>query len=106
LVEIPLEILQKIGNLTVADFTTRGAEGGTTGRVSLSRWFGQLELVAEEVPIRGRPRKGGPKREDFSLRLDGSDGKVTISRLPMQLCTRHASWFIPAPLGVIDEVEE
>lgn len=67
IVEIPTHLLQRIKILTEADFTPRTSQGGSSAKVT----------------IEGRPA--------FALRLDGSDGKITISGLQMEFCVRHVS---------------
>ncbi len=71
LVEIPRAVLGSVAALTAADFTARTAQGSSSARATFD----------------GRPA--------FTLRLDGSDGKITIAGLQMAFCIRHASWIIP-----------
>jgi hypothetical protein len=71
LIEIPLSLLLQIGNLTANDFTTRTAGGGSRADVYVSG------------------------RKAFTVRLDGSVEKVTISGLVIDLCFHHGSWRIP-----------
>ncbi len=71
LVEIPRSVLLNVQNLKADDFSPRTAQGGSTASVSVD---GQRA---------------------FTLRLDGSDGKVTISNLDIGLCLRHCSWAVP-----------
>ncbi len=71
LVEIPRSLLLKIENLTIADFTALTRQGGSTAKILSD----------------GKPA--------FTLRLDGSNGKVTIVNLQMSLCTLHCRWTIP-----------
>jgi hypothetical protein len=68
LVEIPVALLLEVRTLTSSDFSPRTAQGGSTARV-----------------------KKGPETV-FSLRLDGSDGKITISNLKLKECIIHGSW--------------
>lgn len=70
-VEIPRDVLGRVAALTAADFSPRTAQGGSSARVAIS----------------GRPA--------FTLRLDGSDGKITIAGLQTEFCVRHISWVIP-----------
>lgn len=68
LIEIPVALLIGVSSLKTADFSPRTAQGGSTARV---------------------------KRGDsilFSLRLDGSDGKLTISNLKVSECIVHGTW--------------
>jgi type II restriction enzyme len=44
--------------------------------------------------------------EVFTLRLDGSVEKVTISGLWVDFCQIHASWFIPTIISSVDSDEE
>lgn len=71
IVEIPRDVLGRVAALTTADFSLRTAQGGSSARVA----------------INGRPA--------FTLRLDGSDGKITIAGLQLEFCVRHVSWVIP-----------
>ena len=70
-VEVPLDLLRRTAALTAADFSSRTAQGGSSARVSVD----------------GKPA--------FTLRLDGSDGKITIAGLQIAFCIRHVSWLIP-----------
>lgn len=70
LVEIPLRVLLLVGKLTAADFTPRTTNGSSKADV-----------------------KDG-SRKAYTLRLDGSVEKVTVSDLAVSLCTIHASWII------------
>ena len=69
--EIPRDVLGRVAALTSADFSPRTSQGGSSAKVAID----------------GRPA--------FTLRLDGSDGKITISGLQMEFCIRHVSWIIP-----------
>ncbi|CAN5386669.1 hypothetical protein BH11ARM2_BH11ARM2_31570 [soil metagenome] len=80
LVEIPVAVLRLVAGLTADDFSPRTPQGGSTARVL---------------------RKGLPV---FTLRLDGSDGKVSLTNLDLALCRVHATWTVPV-VGV-DSVEE
>jgi hypothetical protein len=71
LVEIPLSLLARVRDLSLADFRPRTKQGGSRASVSVDR------------------------RAAYSVVLDGSDGKITISGLLASLCTMHASWVIP-----------
>ncbi len=71
LIEIPHSLLLQIGNLTANDFTTRTAGGGSRADVYISG------------------------RKAFTMRLDGSVEKVTISGLATDMCFYHGSWIIP-----------
>lgn len=80
LLEIPCNILREVENLTITDFTARTPQGGSTAKVII----------------------GG--QQAFSLRLDGSDGKVTIASLKISpFCTRHASWIVPTVSPLAEE---
>ncbi len=71
LAEIPLSLLLRIGRLTENDFTPRTKSGGSSASV----------------------KQNGIKA--FTVRLDGSVEKVTISNLSIDLCIKHGSWTIP-----------
>lgn len=81
LVEIPQDLLRRVSTLTSADFSPQTAQGGSSARVTHD---GKLA---------------------FTLRLDGSDGKVTIASLQIMFCTRHAAWVIPTVAPASEEVE-
>ncbi len=68
LVEIPVAILRLVEGLTADNFTPRTANGGSSARVLRD---------GEEV---------------FTIRLDGSVEKITISGLKTSVCTHHATW--------------
>ena len=71
LVEIPREMFLEVGNLQPEDFREINQRNGTSAKV---RYRGV---------------------DAFTLRFDGSDEKVTISGLLVDLCTIHAGWEIP-----------
>ena len=71
LVEIPRELLDAIGDLAPKDFYRRTGSGGTRAVV---------RVAGEDA---------------FTLRLDGSVEKVTISGLRLDLCKSHARWVVP-----------
>lgn len=71
IVEIPRRLLRRVETLTAADFTARTKQGGSTGKVRVD----------------GRPA--------FTVRLDGSDGKISLVDVMMDQCVRHAQWVIP-----------
>ena len=71
LVEIPLDLLMQVKTVSSSDFSTRTVNGSSTANVVVD---------------------GG---KAFSLRLDGSVEKVTISGLDIRLCTFHSYWKIP-----------
>lgn len=75
LVEIPRDLLRAVGTLSVDDFSPLTTQGGTTARVS---W-------------RGKPA--------FTVRVDGSDGKITLTSIQKSLCTVHVTWQVPFGLG-------
>ena len=83
LVEIPLGILRMISTLRSTDFQPPGKKSGGSSAVV----------------------KDGP-RKVFTLRLDGSVEKVTISGLAMSYCTPHASWTVAVPAGLVAAKEE
>jgi hypothetical protein len=68
LVEIPLSLLERVGELEADDFTPRTKSGGSSAKVRVG----------------GQPA--------FTLRLDGSVEKVTLGSLQTRLCTHHATW--------------
>jgi len=80
IVEIPRDLLRCVAALTAADFTPRTPQGGSGARVTTTD---------------GRPA--------FTLRLDGSDGKITVAGLQIALCIRHASWIIPTVTPALEE---
>ncbi len=84
IVEIPRDLLRRVAALTAADFSPRTAQGGSSARVTVD------------------------SRPAFTLRLDGSDGKITIAGLQIAFCMRHASWIIPTVTPAPEEkiVEE
>lgn len=81
IVEIPHELLRRVSTLTVADFSPRTAQSGSSARVNV----------------------GGTTA--FTLRLDGSDGKITIAGLQIAFCLRHAFWIIPTVMPAPEEVD-
>ncbi|MBY0231989.1 MAG: hypothetical protein K2W96_22120 [Gemmataceae bacterium] len=84
LVEIPLGLLKRIGTLAPSDFIPpRSASGG-----------GGSAVVKD----------GAAKL--FTLRLDGSVEKVTISGLDLSRCAQHASWTVSVPAGLVAAKEE
>lgn len=72
IVEIPRDLLRRVETLTAVDFTTRTRQGGSTGKVTVG----------------GLPA--------FTVRLDGSDGKISLVDVMIDQCVRHAQWIIPA----------
>ncbi len=80
LIEIPRAVLLQVRTLTAADFSPRTPQGGSSASVKLN---------------------GG---EAFTLRLDGSDGKVTITNLHMSVCIRHCDWAIPTVTAAPDDL--
>jgi Type II site-specific deoxyribonuclease len=68
LIEIPLSILHRTADLSPSDFTARTINGGSSARVS----------------------HGG--NVAFTLRIDGSVEKITVSGLKVALCISHATW--------------
>ena len=73
LVEIPKEILALVEGLGGRDFGALTGSGGTSAKVFLDG------------------------RAAFTLRLDGSVEKVTISGLDIRLCPLHAWWELGRP---------
>lgn len=71
LIEIPVELLRKMENLTHDCFSKRTKNGSSSAKVSL----------------------GG--KVAFQLSFDGSVEKVTIRSLLVEYCRKHASWVIP-----------
>ena len=82
IVEIPRDLLRRVSTLTATDFSPRTAQGGSSAKVTID----------------GRPA--------FTLRLDGSDGEITIAGLRIAFCTRHASWIIPTVTPAPEEANE
>jgi hypothetical protein len=75
MIEIPLDLLKKITALTASDFGEPTPQGGSSATVE---------------------DKG---QKAFTLRLDGSDQKVTIAGLRVDLCIRHADWILPVKVS-------
>lgn len=73
LVEIPKEVLATVQNLGPTDFGPLTGSGGTSAAVMIN----------------------GSKA--FTLRLDGSVEKITISGLDVRLCPLHAWWRLSRP---------
>lgn len=71
--EIPKQILASVGQLTAADFSALSPKGSTTAKVIVDG------------------------KTAFTFRLDGSDDKLTISGLAVELCPLHAWWILDAP---------
>ena len=71
--EIPKDILARVGDLTGADFATPT----------------KTRTTSADVMIDGR--------RAFRFRLDGSDDKLTINYLDVDLCPLHAWWSLSAP---------
>lgn len=83
LVEIPMALFMLIGGLVANEFAPRGAKsGGSSAKVKLQG------------------------KDAFSLRLDGSVEKVTITRLDISLCKIHASWIIQTKITESKDDEE
>lgn len=76
LIEVPVELLLRIESLTESDFQPKSKSGGSRAEIK------------QESDL--------SNRKAFSLILDGSVEKVTISGLDLRLCTRHGSWILPA----------
>jgi hypothetical protein len=71
LVEIPLDILLQSQHLSPSDFKPQTVNGTTSAKIQV----------------------GG--KQAFTLRLDGSVEKITISLLSLELCQIHGSWQVP-----------
>jgi type II restriction enzyme len=71
LVEIPVELLELVGQLSPADFSEKTRGGGS------SAWV----------------KRGGSRA--FRIALDGSVEKVSVSGLNKSLCIVHGTWLIP-----------
>jgi hypothetical protein len=71
LVEIPRDLLLAVESVRPTDFGTRTRNGSNSATI---RYNGV---------------------DAFTLRLDGSVEKVTVSRLAKRLCRAHATWVIP-----------
>lgn len=75
LIEIPVDLLKSILDLKARDFDDPTPNGGTSAIVNYR----------------------GVKA--FTLRLDGSVEKITISGLQMSLCQKHAEWILPVTIS-------
>lgn len=71
LVEIPKAMFLAVGGVTAAVCSPVTPQGGTTAHIM---WNGQ---------------------HAWTLRLDGSDGKLTFAGIKKSLCTVHVTWRIP-----------
>lgn len=80
LLEIPLDLLKLLKTLKPTDFSLRKKDSGTS---------------TAEV------KSGGLTA--FRIRLDGSVEKVTIERLPVSECRRHATWTVETLLKKSEE---
>ncbi len=78
--EIPKDILEAVGSLTGGDFKTPT----------------RTRTTSADVRVNGR--------RAFRFRLDGSDDKLTINNLDVDLCPLHAWWSLFAP-GLDSEPE-
>ena len=74
LVEIPLSLLNKIGTLSPSDFSDRSKSGGSRATIS----------------------EDGQNL--FTLTLDGSVEKITVSNLLVSECRIHGRWEVPKML--------
>ena len=74
LVEIPVDVLRAIENLGPEDFAPISALNATKAKVTY----------------------GGA--DAFTLRIDGSDEKITLAGINTSLCLLHGQWFIPVDL--------
>jgi hypothetical protein len=68
LVEIPVALLLAVDTLQPSDFTDRTRSGGSSAKVTCAG------------------------SDAFTLRLDGSVEKITVSGLRTSLCLHHATW--------------
>ena len=71
--EIPKELLRLVGSLRGSDFATPT----------------RTRTTSADVKVEGKTA--------FRFRLDGSDDKLTINNLNVQLCPLHAWWSLAAP---------
>ncbi len=81
LVEIPLPLLRRVRHLTAADFSPRTQNGSSRAIVRVDG------------------------RDAFSIRLDGSVEKITVSGLQADRCVPHAVWRIPTRVAPSSEDE-
>jgi type II restriction enzyme len=81
LVEIPKQMLLAIKDLKADDFVAINQRHGTTARV-------KYQGV-----------------NAFTLRFDGSDEKVTLSSLRIDLCITHVTWKIPVNISLAGNEE-
>ncbi len=70
LMEIPVDLLSRVADLSAEDFRPRTKSGGSSARV----------------------RVDGARA--FTLGLDGSVEKVTVNGLVTSLCVRHGTWVV------------
>lgn len=82
IVEVPRDLLQRVATLTAANFTARTTQGGSSAKITVD---GRLA---------------------FTLRLDGSDGKITIAGLKISECLRHAAWIIPTASPAPEDADQ
>ena len=71
LLEIPRSLFEAISNLSPEDFGPRTTKGGSSAKVTIDG------------------------KHVYSIRLDGSVEKITISSLKTSFCKQHASWTVP-----------
>lgn len=71
--EIPKDLLERIGDLSALDFSALTRTRTTSAAVTLNG------------------------RTAFRFRLDGSDDKLTITNLDVELCPLHAWWSLAKP---------
>ncbi|MHB0867737.1 MAG: hypothetical protein ACYC6B_09505 [Thermoleophilia bacterium] len=74
LMEIPKELFLRIGTLGAKDFSARTSNGSSSANIMLA--------------------ETGNDKKAFSVRLDGSVEKITISGLLVSLCLFHGSWTV------------
>lgn len=68
LIEIPLDVLMQVQHLTAVNFSDRTDNGSSSAHVEID---GEIA---------------------FTLRLDDSVEKITVSGLRLRFCRRHATW--------------
>lgn len=83
--EIPKNVLQLITTLTSEDFTSPTANNSFTANVRVGATVNSPAYTA------------------FTLRMDGSVEKVTISNLALQCCVHHVTWLVPLDPKVEDD---
>lgn len=82
LLEIPRSLFEAISNLLPEDFGPRTTKGGSSAKVNIDG------------------------KHAFSIRLDGSVEKITISSIKTSYCKQHASWTVPILIPDSDDEDE